>query len=91
MALKPTYYGIDGKEISGPNLGAYAYSVRAGNRFTFYIKVEGEEPFDPHASRITDSDKFEKVSEATFHFYVEFLKTRQRLWLTKASKSMMQR
>ena len=75
--------------------------VPYGSRLKFYIKTDTwGNPYNPiglytnekdndipmYRNREKKREKFIEVTEITFNFYIQFLKTKNSLWLTKANQ-----
>lgn len=73
---------------------AFAKVVKVADHETYYIKYGRGELFDPYG---IDREKvkrpyydFKKVKQKIFNYYMSYLKTEKRIYLTRAHRLMME-
>ena len=84
------FYGPDSeKEYSRDT--AFAYIVKVNEKKTYHVKFFRGRLLDPYGIDASKSQNiftdYKKVAKNTFHFYVDYLETRQRNKLTWAERS----
>lgn len=86
-------YGKTGDEIASEKEKVYAQIVHAPSEDGYFLRGYQGAPYDPFGTH-SDRERFvetgmRKVSKKTFDFYMVYLKTKNSIYLTKASRGML--
>lgn len=95
--IKTIFIGLNGEETSEDKAMA-KLSKSSNGSAGFYIKYGRNELLDPHQTdssyastrRQSHMYKFKKVSQETFENYTEYLKSKNRLYFTRARRLLME-
>jgi|TARA_R100000406_G_scaffold26854_1_gene17316 hypothetical protein len=87
-----TFIGAKGEEVKEKD--AFAKIVVNGEYKTHYIKYGRGDLFDPFGADRNMHNRpyfdFRKVKENVYNYYIEYLTNRDRIFLTRARRSLME-
>ena len=82
--VEEIFYGRNGVECEEPDAFAKHMTVNGGSSYFIWFKDSGT--FDPYNGEILKRSsplcKFKSVNKDMFDFYIKYLKTKQRIYLT---------
>ena len=87
-----TFIGAKGQEAEERE--SFAKTVQNGDFTTCYVRYGRGDLFDPFGPDKNMHNRhyfdFKKVSESVFNYYIQYLTTTERIFLTRARRSMME-
>lgn len=86
-------FGKTGDEITSHKEKVYAQILHGETDDQYYVRQFQGSPYDPFGTNSNRErfieTKMRKVSQAIFDFYMVYLKTKNSIYLTKASRGML--
>ena len=87
-----TFIGVRGNEVKERD--AFVKIVENGEFSTYYIKYGRGDLFDPYGTDKNMHNRpyfnFKKVKENVYNYYIQYLTNTDRIFLTRARRSMME-
>ena len=89
LVLQVEYINTSGQSIKDQN-GSVAKIQTVDNKSNYYVKFGRGEIFDPYGidKNKISTFQFRKVSESVYKNYIEYLKSRREVFLTRARRNL---